>query len=84
MPVVRAFTISGVKFWFWSADHSPPHFHSKKAGLWEVRVHFLLEPDRMLELIGTATLPGKMRKEICDLAQKHREELLQQWEEIHQ
>jgi len=38
---VSAFEISGLKSWFWSNDHEPPHFHVKKTGEWEIKVSFL-------------------------------------------
>jgi Domain of unknown function (DUF4160) len=38
---VEAFTIEGLKFWFNSSDHLPPHLHVKRRGDWEIRVFFL-------------------------------------------
>ena len=48
MPLVRAFDLPGLKAWFWSCDHEPPHFHVLRSGEWEVRVYFLLEPEKWL------------------------------------
>ncbi len=50
MATVEAFQIEGLKLWFWSNDHEPPLFHAKRAGEWEVKVHFLLEPAEMIEV----------------------------------
>ena len=50
MATVQAFQVSGLKMWFWSNDHEPPHFHAKRSGEWEVKVSFMLEPDNMIEI----------------------------------
>jgi hypothetical protein len=39
----------------WSNDHEPPHFHARRAGEWEVKVHFLLEPAEMIEVVWAAS-----------------------------
>jgi hypothetical protein len=41
MAVIKAFSIAGMKLWFYSNDHEPPHFHAKRNGEWEMRVKFL-------------------------------------------
>lgn len=85
MPVARAFAIEGIKLWFWSDDHDPPHVHAKKSGDWEVKVHFLLNPDQMMEIEWTEKRPAsRTLNTICLLAEQHRVELLEQWEGIHQ
>lgn len=84
MAIVNAFGIEGVRTWFWSDDHNPPHFHAKRAGEWEVKVQFLLAPDAMIEVVWSEKkAPGKTLKELCSLAVAHRVDLLTQWEEIH-
>ena len=84
MATLRPFDIRGLKLWFWSGDHEPPHFHAKRQGEWEVKVSFLLEPGEMIEFVGTGKEPGRSTvKEITRLAEEHRLELLEQWEEIH-
>ena len=50
MATVAAFRIEGLKLWFWSQDHEPPHFHAKRAGEWEVKVQFMLAPANMIEV----------------------------------
>ena len=83
MATVAAFQVDGVKLWFWSEDHDPPHFHAKRAGEWEVKVHFLSDPAEMIELEWNAKQPsGKKLKQLTTLAEEHRAELLAQWEEI--
>ncbi len=43
MGELAAFSIEGMKIWFWSKDHNPPHFHVKRDGQYEYRVFFLEE-----------------------------------------
>jgi hypothetical protein len=84
MATVRAFEIPGLKLWFWSDDHEPPHFHAKRAGEWEVKVSFLVEPDEMIAFCWVEKRPSSRDlNEITDLSEEHRVALLEQWEEIH-
>ena len=84
MATVQPFQIPGLKLWFWSADHEPPHFHAKRAGEWEVKVRFLLEPGEMIEFIWANKRPASsVLRELTRLAEEHRLELLEQWEETH-
>src|ERR1700704_3915957 len=41
MAKMECFAIDGIETWFFSNEHLPPHFHAKRKGQWEVRVHFL-------------------------------------------
>jgi len=85
MAVVRAFNIEGLKAWFWSADHDPPHFHAKRSGEWELKVCFLNTPEEMIEVMWANKQPSRSElKELTSLAEAHRAELLEQWEEIHE
>lgn len=85
MATVRAFGFDGVKAWFWSNDHEPPHFHAKRRGEWEVKVHFLLDPSEMVEFVWCEKAPSKkVLKELVSCAEEHRAELLEQWEEVHE
>jgi len=85
MAIVRAFSIEGLKSWFWSADHDPPHFHAKRSGDWEVKVHFMEAPSAMIEVKWANKQPSRNAlKELTSLAEAHRAELLEQWEEIHE
>jgi hypothetical protein len=87
MPTVRAFAVDGLKLWFPSNDHEPPHFHAKRSGEWEVRVHFLSNEQEMFELkwrkTSKATVSRRDKEQIIEMVNAHRVELLQQWEEIH-
>ena len=84
MATVRAFSLAGLKLWFYSNDHEPPHFHAKRSGEWEVKVHFLETAGQMIEAAGNGTLPAaKVLKEITGLAEKHRASLLEEWEAVH-
>ena len=83
MATVKAFQIKGLKLWFWSNDHEPPHFHAQKSGGWEVKVSFMLDPVEMIEVKwGEKAISTRMLRDICSLAEKHREKILEQWEEI--
>jgi len=76
--------VAGLKMWFWSLDHEPPHFHAKRQGEWEVKAYFLQAPGDMVELVWADKKPeGRLLKELARLAEEHRLELLEEWEEIH-
>ena len=84
MAVVSAFHVPGLKMWFWSYDHEPPHFHAKREGQWEVKVHFLRAPGAMIELVWADKKPqSRLLGELARLAEAFRLELLEEWEEIH-
>ena len=84
MATVEAFQIYGLKIWFWSNDHEPPHFNAKRKGEWELKVSFMLDPSQMIEVEGWSkkTPPKKVLKELTSSAEKHRVDLLKQWQEI--
>jgi hypothetical protein len=85
MATVRAFSIPGLKLWFYSNDHEPPHFHAKRAGEWEARVWFLLEQAEMIDMVWEEKRPAnRTLKLLTQLAEEHRLELLEEWEEIQQ
>lgn len=84
MATVTAFNIPGLKLWFWSLDHEPPHFHAKRRGEWEAKVYFLRQRSEMIEVEWAGKDPSsKSLKELASLAEAHRVDLLAQWEEIH-
>ena len=82
MGKVEAFGLEGVKCWFCSSDHRPPHFHAKRRGQWCFRVLFMLSKDRMLVRVKglRGSINARDREMLCGLAEKHREELVQEWE----
>lgn len=84
MATVNAFQIDGLKIWFWSNDHEPPHFHAKRKGEWEVKVCFMLDQAEMIEVMAwSKRRPTKtMLKSLTASAAKHRVELLKQWQEL--
>ena len=84
MAVVRAFSVPGLKLWFYSNDHEPPHFHAKRTGEWEVKVHFLEDIDRMIELSWQLSPPAaKVLKNLAELAAEHRAALFGEWDAVH-
>lgn len=85
MGRVESFKIAGLDLWFNSSDHLPPHFHARKAGHWEIRVHFL--ECTAGNLVFTMKWPRRTsgpdrreRQELLDAALAHRAELLREWE----
>ena len=87
MSKVKAFSIVGLKLWFPSNDHEPPHFHAKRSGEWEFRVFFLLNDQAMFDAKWLKTAKTRMSKQdrqaIADMVNAHRDVLLQEWEELH-
>ena len=82
MARVTAFELPGIDCWFHSQDHGPPHFHAKKAGVWEVRVFFLKRVESMIEVKWKrGFLGGRETKPLCAMAEACRAELLREWEE---
>ncbi len=85
MGKVDAFSIDGLRLWFNSLDHRPPHFHVKKPGAWEIRVFILTTQEKSLDfnikvIFGKKEPISAEQKEIAALVVAHREELLQEWE----
>jgi hypothetical protein len=84
MATVVAFSLEGLKLWFHSNDHEPPHFHAKRRGEWEVKVHFLEDGGQMIEVKWQVKAPSaRTLKEITTLAAEHRASLLEEWEAVH-
>ena len=84
MATVQAFEVPGLKMWFWSYVHEPPHLHAKREGEWEVKVHFLRASREMIELVWADKKPqSRLLKELAQLAAEHRLELLEEWEKTH-
>jgi hypothetical protein len=82
MATVHAFEVDGLKLWFWSDDHEPPHFHAKKTGEWEIKIKFLLRPSKMAEVKwAKKRVSAKLLKNLCKLAAENRAILLREWEQ---
>ncbi len=81
MVTVSAFSLSGLKIWFWSNDHEPPHFHVKRRGEWEIKVAFLEDSSEMIEIVFGKPA-AKVQKEISELTEQYRLEILEQWQEL--
>ena len=79
MATVNAFRIEGLKLWFWSDDHDPPHFHAKKQGEWEGKVKFMLPQEEMIEVLRSTKHgqpSAKVKKLLTSQSEAHRAELL--------
>jgi hypothetical protein len=87
MAVIKAFSIAGMKLWFYSNDHEPPHFHAKRNGEWEIRVKFLESDEEMFELVSRktakATVSTQDTKMLQEMVNEHRPALLREWENLH-
>jgi hypothetical protein len=84
MAKLTCFSIPGMELWFWSNDHEPPHFHAKRKGEWLYSVKFLEPVDQMLELIWSAKksrMSKTDRRLLQEMVEKHREMILQEWEQ---
>lgn len=83
MGEVGCFRIEGVKCWFWSQDHRPPHFHAKRRGEWHFRVWFLQKEVAMLERRpgSKGRISAQDKKTLQQMAAHHRAELLKEWEQ---
>ena len=82
MGKVEAFEIDGMDCWFWSQDHGPPHSGAKRKGQWCCKVFFLLPRQRMLVRARgpRGRIAAHDRRALCDMAERHRAELLGEWE----
>ena len=80
MPKVDCFAIAGLTCWFWSNDHDPPHFHSKRDGEWELIVRFAEDEGRMFELRWGVAPKAKVLREIAKNVAENRARLLEEWE----
>ena len=84
MATVTAFEIPGLTIWFYSNDHTPPHFHVKKAGEWELRVNFQLD-DEMFEVKwSNRVISSRVKRKIRKLVEEHRADLQIQWDQIQE
>jgi hypothetical protein len=84
MANLTCFSIAGMKLWFYSNDHEPPHFHAKRKGEWEMKVLFLQDPADMFDLVWAAKKRRMSRTDketLQEMVETHRFELLQEWEQ---
>lgn len=81
MGKIDCFSIHGCTCWFWSNDHSPPHFHVKRPGEWEIRVYFYEEPPYYEEVFVLTRISNRLLREILERATTCREELFKEWSE---
>ena len=84
MAKLICFSVAGMKLWFYSNDHEPPHFHAKRNGEWELRVYFLQAPGEMFDLVWAAKKKqiSKVDRELLrEMVERHRFEILREWEQ---
>jgi hypothetical protein len=83
VPLVRAYTLPGLRLQFHSNDHDPPHFHAEKTGCWEVRVFFLEEGWAMIEPVFGEPRRSELKKLLAE-AQSNAVALLDEWHAVVQ
>jgi len=84
MARVQSIDLAGVEAFWNPGDHDPPHFHAKKAEHWHVKVHFMENRDRMIEVRReNKKLTGNARRALCEAVEAAREALLEEWERMH-
>ena len=84
MANLESFSIIGIRLWFWPNGHHPPHFHAKRAGLWEIKVRFLESDETMLEIVWAKKKKSISRADknlLIEQVKKHRFEIFREWEE---
>ena len=83
MAKLECFAIPGIELWFFSHDHSPPHFHAKRKGQWEVQVYFLERSTGNMFKVkwprGKEVPRGDL-KLLEEKVQAYRAELFDEWE----
>lgn len=82
MAQVKALSVPGIRMWFPSGDHQPPHFHADRPGQWHAVVYILEGAGRMIELKRPpdAKIRSGDRRRIVAGVEANREALLQEWE----
>lgn len=87
MATLKCIDIAGIRMWFPSNDHEPPHFHVKRPGAWEYRIFFLEDEPAMFELKWTKTpktvMSRRDRQQIAALVAANRGVIWQEWGQIN-
>jgi len=79
---VDCIAVEGLRLWFNSNDHLPPHFHVTKSGEWEIRVYFLRCTRQSLSFDQKwGKQPSRrLLTTILELVLHNRVTLLEEWE----
>jgi Domain of unknown function (DUF4160) len=83
MAKIECFAVAGIETWFFSNGHLPPHFHAKRKGQWEIRVHFLeSSASEMFHVVWRKgeEIPRIDTKLLEEKVAAHRAEILEEWE----
>ncbi len=86
MGRIEYLNYQGLQAFFRSNDHHPPHFHIKKAGIWEIRVYILTSSTNGLDYSfkfpknQSVILTPKDKKTNLLFVTSNREKLLLDWE----
>ena len=85
MTRVKAISFPGIRAWFYSNDHIPPHFHIQKAGEWEAKVEFLSDVGDMFKFEPWSTVPSsRLVRRMEKIVALRRESILDEWSKIHE
>jgi hypothetical protein len=80
LPVVAAFTIDGLRMWFWSNDHIPMHFHVERPGEWEIAVDIMGSVTELSYTVKWGSGPnGSLRAQLLAQVNTHRVALVLEW-----
>ena len=82
MGKVDCIAIEGLRVWFNSNDHLPPHFHVTKTGDWEIRIYFLRCTQGHLDfdIKWGKGASRKLLEQLLALVLEKRAALLGEWE----
>ena len=82
MGRVDCITVEGLRLWFNSNDHLPPHFHVTKTGEWEIRIYFLRCAQERLDFdLKWGKEPSRrVLEQLLGLVLEKRTALLEEWE----
>lgn len=80
MGRVECFGVPGCRCWFFTGDHSPPHFHAAAPDDWEIRVFFLFEPATYDIKYQARKIPRAVLQGLLTAAREHRAELFGEWQ----
>jgi hypothetical protein len=83
---IEEFSFQGLRAFFRSNDHRPPHFHVKRPGRWEIKVYILTSSKNRLDYSfkfpknNSVILTSQEEKAILGFVTRNREKLLLDWQ----
>lgn len=81
MSKLKCIAVDGLRLWFWSDDHNPPHFHAQRPGEWELKVNFMeSSAAKMFTLVKGNKVPSAYTKLLEKLVVENRLGIFKEWE----